>query len=157
MPFAAPTPNLMLLGRRLIMTGAVEVFQCHHFMVGWPGMIERQEKTHLSQVCLSSQLHHCPVWPEISDESMTGAEIEDEAMDVKYCEPGSNWSVSLKNSPVYCTLSSRFLCPSRYLLYIFESSPNWLLGLAPSSLGLQELASQVGSINYPLALMVLPA
>ena len=111
MPFAAPTPNLMLLGRRLIMTGAVEVFQCHHFMVGWPEMIERQEKTHLSQVCLSSQLHHCPVWPEISDESMTGAEIEDEAMDVKYCEPGSNWSVSLKNSPVYCTLSSRFLCP----------------------------------------------
>ena len=33
----------------------------------------------------------------------------------------------------------------------------WLLGLAPSSLGLQELASQVGSINYPLALMVSPA
>ena len=30
---------------------------------------------------------------------------------------------------------------------------NWLLGLAPSSLGLQELASQVGSINYSLALM----
>ena len=29
----------------------------------------------------------------------------------------------------------------------------WLLGLAPSSLGLQELASQVGFINYPLALM----
>ena len=57
----------------------------------------------------------------------------------------------------YCTLSSRFLCPSRYLLYIFESSLNWLLGLAPSSLGLQELASQVGSINYPLALMVSPA
>ena len=34
MPFAASSPNLMLLGRRLIMTGAVEVFQCHHFMVG---------------------------------------------------------------------------------------------------------------------------
>ena len=38
-----------------------------------------------------------------------------------------------------------------------KSSLNWLLGLAPSSLGLQELASQVGSINYPLALMVSPA
>ena len=36
--------NLMLLGRRLIMTGAVEVFQCHHHMVGWPEMIERQER-----------------------------------------------------------------------------------------------------------------
>ena len=57
----------------------------------------------------------------------------------------------------YCILSSRFLCPLWYLLYRFESSLNWLLGLAPSSLGLQELASQVGSINYPLALMVSPA
>ncbi len=33
----------------------------------------------------------------------------------------------------------------------------WLLGLAPSSLGLQELASQVGSINYPWAMMASPA
>ena len=32
-----------------------------------------------------------------------------------------------------------------------------LLGLAPSSLGLQELASQVGSINYPWAMMASPA
>ena len=29
-----------------------------------------------------------------------------------------------------------------------SNSLNWLLELAPSSLGLQELASQVGSINY---------
>ena len=33
----------------------------------------------------------------------------------------------------------------------------WLLGFAPSSSGLQKLASQVGSINYPLALMASPA
>ena len=26
---------------------------------------------------------------------MTGAEVEDEAQDEKYWEPGSNWSVSL--------------------------------------------------------------
>ena len=32
----------------------------------------------------------------------------------------------------------------------------WLLGFAPSSSGLQKLASQVGSINYPLALMASP-
>ena len=38
-----------------------------------------------------------------------------------------------------------------------KATMNALLGLAPSSLGLQELASQVGSINYPLALMVSPA
>ena len=57
----------------------------------------------------------------------------------------------------YCILSSRFQCPLKYLPYRFESSLSWLLKLAPISSGLQELASQVGSINYPLALMVSPA
>ena len=35
--------------------------------------------------------------------------------------------------------------------------PFWLFGFAPSSSGLQKLASQVVSINYPLALKASPA
>ena len=60
-------------------------------------------------------------------------------------------------------------CGGNIVLFFFSGQPaqpliavntenssilfHWLLGLAPSNLGLQELASQVGSINYPLALM----
>ena len=64
-------------------------------------------------------------------------------------------------------------CGGNIVLFFFSGQPaqppisvnsvnslilfHWLLGLAPSNLGLQELASQVGSINYPLALMASPA
>ena len=76
------------------------------------------------------------------------------------CRRHCLWSKKFPVEHFFSTWQCWLSCGSKLmtiLLYIFDSSLNWLLGLAPSSLGLQELASQVGSINYPLALMVSPA
>ena len=86
------------------------------------------------------------------------AQIEAPEMSTSCAGGGIGGLASLAvDSPVPPILGSGHTHFWRNPLYGFESSLNWLLGLAPSSLGLQELASQVGSINYPLALMVSPA
>ena len=48
-----------------------------------------------------------------------------------------------------CIFFSRFLYPLRYLLYRFESSPNWLLGLVPSSFKYPGAGFPVGCIASP--------
>ena len=84
--------NLMLLGKRLIMTGALEVFQCHHHG-RMTGDDRETRKRHIFPISASALNCIIVQFDRRYQISMTGAEIEDEAMDVKYCEPGSNWSV----------------------------------------------------------------
>ena len=84
--------NLMLLGKRLIMTGALEVFQCHHHG-RMTGDDRETRKRHIFPISASALNCIIVQFDRRYQISMTGAEIEDEAMDVKYCKPGSNWSV----------------------------------------------------------------
>ena len=82
----------MMLGKRLIMTGALEVFQCHHHG-RMTGDDRETRKRHIFPISASALNCIIVQFDRRYQISMTGAEIEDEAMDVKYCEPGSNWSV----------------------------------------------------------------
>ena len=79
----------MLLGKRLIMTGALEVFQCHHHG-RMTGDDRETRKRHIFPISASALNCIIVQFDRRYQISMTGAEIEDEAMDVKYCEPGSN-------------------------------------------------------------------
>ena len=79
----------MMLGKRLIMTGALEVFQCHHHG-RMTGDDRETRKRHIFPISASALNCIIVQFDRRYQISMTGAEIEDEAMDVKYCEPGSN-------------------------------------------------------------------